>query len=523
MPVTLSPQRNQVLAAVDIGTNSFHLVVARALANNRFRILTTDKEMVRLGSGSGDMKVLDAEAMDRGVRTLVRFRQVAESHRATMRAVATSAVREATNQQEFIDRCRTEAGVEVEVIAGTEEARLIHLGVLQALQVYDRQLVLIDIGGGSTEFLVGKGGEVLFARSLKVGAIRLTDRFFPKGVTSPPAVAECREYLRSFVAPAAGEIRGHGFDIAVGSSGTAETVAIVAAHLTERAAPRSLNGYVVPIGAIDEAVETILAATTPTRRARVPGMDERRVDIIPAGALWLQTACHELGIEALTISSFALREGVLLDALRSGDTGGKGLHHLSELRRASIDHLLDQFETDIAHARWTTEMALQLFDQTRALHGLPFGALDYLEAGALLANIGQAVAHSGHHLHSAYLIRNSEHLMGFTSHEIELIAEIARYHRKSAPKARHTEFAALDPVSQQLVRVLAGIVRIAIGLDRGHRFAVAGVRARVEGRQLIIEAVRGESGDIDLELYSARARADLLAEALGVRVEIRAA
>lgn len=523
MPIDAPAQRHQVMAAVDIGTNSFHLVVARALANNRFQILTTDKEMVRLGSGSGDMKLLEAEAMDRGVRTLARFRQVAESHRATIRAVATSAVREASNQQEFIDRCRAEAGVEVEVIAGTEEARLIHLGVLQALQVYDQQLVLIDIGGGSTEFLVGKGGDVLFVRSLKVGAIRLTDRFFPNGVTSTRRVAQCREYLRSFLAPAAGEIRSHGFDIAVGSSGTAETVAVVAAHLAQRSAPRSLNGYVVPIAAIDAAVEAIVGATTPARRARLAGMDERRVDIIPAGALWLQTACHELGVEALTISTFALREGVLLDVLRSGSTDGNGLHHLSELRRASVDHLLDQFETDIAHARWTTEMALQLFDQTRSLHQLPFAALDYLEAGALLANIGQSVSHSSHHLHSAYLIRNSEHLMGFTSHEIELIAEIARYHRKSAPKARHGEFAALDPASQQLVRVLAGMVRIAIGLDRGHRFAVAGIRARSEGPRLVIEAVPGEVGDIELELYSAQARAELLAEALGVKIEIRSA
>jgi exopolyphosphatase/guanosine-5'-triphosphate,3'-diphosphate pyrophosphatase len=508
---------------VDIGTNSFHLVVAKVLPNGRFQIVTTEKEMVRLGSGSGDMKHLDAGAVNRGVAALRRFRQVADSHGAELRAVGTSAVREAANQHDFLERCRTEAGVEVEVISGTEEARLIHLGVLQALQVYDRQLVLIDIGGGSTEFLVGKGSEVLFARSVKVGAIRLTDRFFPGGVTSPKRIEKCRDYLRSFLAPTAAEVRGLGFEIAVASSGTAETVAMVAAHLADLdAPPRSLNGFTVSRAALDDAVDRIVRASRPETRLRVPGMDERRGDIIAAGALWLQTACHELDLDTLTISSYALREGVLLDQVW-GRIDGEGLSHLSELRRSSVDHLLDQFESDIAHARWTTELALQLFDQTRAVHRLPLSAVDYLEAGALLANIGQAVAHSGHHLHSAYLIRNSEHLMGFTAQEIETIAQVARYHRKSSPKLRHREFAALDEAAQRQLRILAGIVRVAIGLDRGHRFAVAGVRARVQANSLVIDVVPGEQGDVALEIYSAQARAELLAEALQLKVEIRPA
>ena len=169
------------LAAIDIGTNSIHLVVARPVGGNGFETLTREREVVRLGAGGGDMKLLTPDALDRGLACLRRMKGLADGYDAAVRAVATSAVREATNSSEFIDRARGEAGVQVEVISGLEEARLIHLGVLQAVPVFDRRLLLVDIGGGSTELLIGESGDTVAARSLKVGAVRLTDRFFPGG------------------------------------------------------------------------------------------------------------------------------------------------------------------------------------------------------------------------------------------------------------------------------------------------------------------------------------------------------
>ena len=175
------------LAALDIGTNSFHLVVARPVGRDRFETLTREKEVVRLGHGGGDMKVMTAEAIDRGIACLRRMRRIADSYHATPRAVATSAVREAANAQAFLDRARTEAGIDIEVISGAEEARLIHLGVLQAVPVYDSRLLLVDVGGGSTELLLGQRGETFASRSFKVGAVRLTDRFFRGGDVDPAA------------------------------------------------------------------------------------------------------------------------------------------------------------------------------------------------------------------------------------------------------------------------------------------------------------------------------------------------
>ena len=214
-----------MFAALDLGTNSFHLVVARTSPGGSFEIVTTEKEFVRLGHGGGDMKELSAAAIDRGIEAIARMRRIAESAGAPMRAVATSAVREAQNAEAFLSRAR-EIGVEVEVISGVEEARLIHLGVLQAVPVFDKRLLLCDIGGGSTEVLLGEQGEVLDSRSFKLGAVRLTDRFFPRGrIAKSSAVAECRAFVRSVLKVFEREVDRIGFDVAIGSSGTIEQIA----------------------------------------------------------------------------------------------------------------------------------------------------------------------------------------------------------------------------------------------------------------------------------------------------------
>ena len=293
-----------VLAAVDIGTNSVHLVVAR-VDHDRIEVVEREREMVRLGSSAGDMKELAPDAIDRGIDALVRFRQVAAIHGATLRAVATSAVREAENRAEFIERAR-EVGVEVEVISGFEEARLIHLGVLQAVPVFDRRVVVVDIGGGSTELVLGTKGEILASRSLKLGAIRLTRRYFSKPKLSQSAVEACRGDIRAALAPAVREIERSGFDVAVGSSGTIEAVfnmvAVRAAARADTVEPRTLNNLTITRDDIDGVVRRLIKASTVKERARTPGLESGRADIILAGALILEQTVHIIGAEELTFS-----------------------------------------------------------------------------------------------------------------------------------------------------------------------------------------------------------------------------
>ena len=211
---------SNLIAALDVGTNSFHLVVAKPTSSG-FEVVTREREVIRLGRGGGDMKEISDSAMERGVRSLVRMHEIADSHGAKLRAVATSAVREATNRADFIKRARKDAGVDLEVVSGTEEARLIHLGVLNAIGVHDQVMLVCDIGGGSTEIVVGLDDEVLFARSFKIGAVRLTDRFFTHERLHPSAVSACRHFVRSALAVVAPEVRGLGFQLAAASWSTA--------------------------------------------------------------------------------------------------------------------------------------------------------------------------------------------------------------------------------------------------------------------------------------------------------------
>jgi exopolyphosphatase/guanosine-5'-triphosphate,3'-diphosphate pyrophosphatase len=502
------------LAAVDIGTNSVHLVVAR-VDEDRLDVLESEREMVRLGSSAGDMKRLAPDAIDRGIAALRRFAQVAAIHGAPVRAVATSAVREAENRDEFLERARA-AGVEVDVISGFEEARLIHLGVLRAVPVFDRRVLVCDIGGGSTELVVGTGTDVLTSRSLKMGAIRLTQRHFPDGRASKRGVEACRRDVQALLAPVAPRLRRAGFEVFVGSSGTIETVVAMAAARAaardDRPPPRTLNATTVSRDDVDEVVRRLVKAPTAKERARIPGLDARRADIILGGSLILEQVMHVLDIGEVTFSSNALREGVLLDTWRRQHGGS--LHHLSDLRRRSVLQLAGRMDEDPAHSAQVADLALQLFDATVGLHGLGDDSREVLHAAALLANVGLFVSHAGHHRHSYYLIRNSELLLGFTDHEIELIALVARYHRKSHPKRKHPEFAALDPEDQRRVRVLAGLLRVAVGLDRNHGARVAEVAARTDGDRLVVEAVPADGQDVSLELYAANARSALLSEAL---------
>jgi exopolyphosphatase / guanosine-5'-triphosphate,3'-diphosphate pyrophosphatase len=517
------------IAAIDIGTNSVHMLIARIASNGRFEVLTRQKEMVRLGSGEGEMKRLEDDAMDRGIVALSRCRSLADSFDAPVYAVATSAVREALNAEVFLRRAREEAGVEVEVISGHEEARLIQLGVLQALPVFDRPLALIDVGGGSTEVLFGFGGSVAYARSVKLGSLRMTRRFFADGVVEEDAVERCRRYISGVLAPIQHDVAVLKHEVAVASSGTAETLAAMAIARRGGTLPQKLNAATMTRKELAAVVDDLAAARTVDERRKLPGIDPARADILLGGALVLDELCDTLGIEELTISEYALREGVLLDALHR--IGGGTMHHLSDLRRESVFHLMELCDDDPEHSLQVARLALSLHDALGERLGLGDADRELLEAAALLANVGLFISHSRHHKHSYYVIRNSEHLMGFTDHEIELIAQVARYHRKGTPsEGKHPDFAALTKSERSRVRAISSLLRVAIGLDRNHDGAVTSLAVRDDGSDVVVELHghhdgRGEAiddVDLSLEQHSAADRSGPLAELLGVEVRFSA-
>lgn len=519
-----------VIAALDLGTNSFHLVVARHHGGRRFEVITREKETIRLGHGATDMKHLAPEAIDRAVASIARMAKIARSHDARhMRAVATSATREAANAEEFLARVHAETGVEIDVISGVEEARLIYLGILQAVPVYEQRCLLIDIGGGSTELLIGERAETLAARSFKLGAVRLTDRFFPGGIVNDGAIAACTDHIRSVLVHFDAEVAEYGCTTVVASSGTAETLArMVQAHRGEPPL-RTYNLMEFTRAELADVVHSICAAPDPATRARLAGLESSRADIAVAGALILDQIAERYELDTIMFSEAALREGVLVETARQLIGVDSEHPETHDVARRSVHHLRDRCDEDPAHSDQVTRLALCVFDQLTSLEVItpdPHDR-DLLEFGALLANVGLVVAHSKHHLHSHYVIRNSE-LAGLTDHEIDLIAQIARYHRKSHPKPTHPEFAALRRADQQRVRLLAGILRIAIGLDRSHRGHVESLDMRLGGGGILEMSVRpvstttGSGHDLGLEIYAASERRHLLVDALGCEITIRA-
>lgn len=505
-------------AAIDIGTNSVHLLVAEVGSDGEFSVLTTDKETVRLGDSPGDIRLLSTDAINRGVSALKRFKAIADSFDAQLHAVATSAVREADNGSYFVSLA-AEAGVPVDVISGPEEARLIHLGVLQALPVFDQQLLMVDIGGGSTEFLVGKSGRSLAARSLRIGHLRLTNRFFRGGRIDQESIDACREYVRAFLVPAVNALKPLGYQVAIGSSGTVEALGDMIRLRTHGETAGAGLDTVITTDGLDDVLAELVQWSDPVERAdKVAGLAEKRADVIVGGAILLDEIFDAFEMERMMTSPFALREGVLLDRALGIETGRA---RLSDLRRDSLLRMAEAFEEDRPHVQHATDLAVGLFDQLAELHGLTPSDRELLEAAGLLHNVGLFVSHAAHHQHSEYIIRNSDRLTGYTEREVDLIAQVARYHRRSAPKSSHARFVALTAADQKRVRWLAGMLRIAIALDRTRSATVESVQVDITDKVLLLRTQLATGTDGSVELFTANNRSKLLASVAKRTVEIR--
>lgn len=508
---------SSLIAAIDVGTNSFHMVIASVSTRGVLRIHSRDKEMVRLGSSAGDIKRLTPEAITRGVQTLKRFVTVARQHGAEVRAVATSATREALNRDEFIDRVRRECGIDIEVVAGSEEGRLIYLGALHALPILTKRALVIDIGGGSTETVIGYQGEVAYVHSAKLGHIRLSKRFFPDSVITDDQIEMCRRAIKGDWTPIFQSLIAYGFEYAIGSSGTAMAIATMTLARQGKRIPESLNALTISRNELLQTIASVVEARTLEQRKALPGLDEKRADIIMGGALILEQAIIGLNIQELTMSGYALREGTVFDTVQKQRDIDE-YHHLSHLRYQSVDHLCDLYRVHRPHAEHVKNLCLRLFDDLQPLHRFADRERELLEAAALLHDVGYHISAEQHHKHSDYIIRNSP-MPGFTNDEAEIVATVARYHRKSYPKKKHEWFTALSASEQQVVRVLAAILRICEGLDRRQQQLVTTVRA-VYTEQSIEIFMTSPMGLPDIELWGAERRKGLLEEVYGRKVRL---
>ncbi|TGK01665.1 Ppx/GppA family phosphatase [Leptospira semungkisensis] len=509
--------RENTLAAIDLGTNSFHMIIVRVRENGTFEAIAREKENVRLGSGLEEGGEIDPPAFKRAIDCLKRFKLLADNSKAEIRAVATSALREASNRSEFQAAAWKEAGIKIDVISGYEEARLIYFGILQGLPVFDKKILLIDIGGGSTEVLVGYRGDILFSKSFKLGAIRLTEKFLKSDPLDSSQIRKCKLYVEETILPFRKIIRDLRPEMIIGSSGTIQATAGIIRAMDGEAEEIPLNHYTFTSAEFRRARNLVMESDTSKKRAKIPGFDSKRSDIIVGGILILEELFQLLDLPDLTISEFALREGIIYDTIRKWEHFQDQEHskHLDDIRQKSIHNLLVSYTRDEEYARHVAKLSLDIFDQLQPVHKLGKEEREYLEASSLLHEVGLFISHSAYHKHSYYLIRNSEAMLGFTWGEIELIALTARYHRKSAPKSKHREFQRIGGREQDIVQKLSGILRIASACNRNRQGLIETVKCQVRKNQAIFSLATKQNYDKSLELWACEEQADAFESAYG--------
>jgi len=508
------------IAAIDIGTNSVHMIVVRVRTDLSFEVVDREKVMVRLGAGGLDGKALTTDAMNATLQALSKFKRLAESHRVDeILAAATSATREARNGGEFLARIERETGIRPRVITGAEEARLIHQAAVYGVDVGSARAVVIDVGGGSVEITLGNATAIQAARSFKIGVIRLTERFVQSDPLSGRDERKLSKHILSEIGRHCDQITSIGFDRVIGTSGTILSLGAVAATAARGAPPAELRNLRVSAKQIRKVRKEVVALD-PEQRLAVPGLDPRRADLVVAGAVLLDTIMRRLGAEELTLCDLALREGLVLDYIRRNRRQIAQVDKIPDVRRRSALELAERCNYYAEHAQQVVRLALALFDQTRAVHGLTDREREWLEYAALLHDIGGLISYARHHRHSYYLIRNGD-LRGFHPDEIEVIALVARYHRRGTPKRSHEEYAGLSSALRRTVRTLASILRVAESLDRSHAQSISGLELRDRGEDALLQVHTGS--DAELEVWATNRHLQPFEKLLGKPVRLESA
>jgi exopolyphosphatase/guanosine-5'-triphosphate,3'-diphosphate pyrophosphatase len=496
------------IAAIDIGTNSLHMIVCRVRPDLSFEVIDREKDMIRLGTGGLDGRRLADSSVAAAVHTLSKFTRIAAARGADeIVATATSAVREAANGADFVARVKRDLGLHVRVISGTEEARLIHLAVAYAVDLGRRSAVVIDIGGGSTEITVGTAERMQAGRSFKLGVIRLTERFARTDPITDRDERRLVRHIRRQVGSYLRTLARRRLDRVIGTSGTILSLGALAAGARPNDDLRNVRVSAKAIARVRRRLTALPLAA----RLRLPNLDPRRADLAPAGAILLDTLLERLGAGEIALCDVALREGLVLDYIQRNAAHIRTVERYPDPRRRSVIELAERCNYLPAHAQQVARLALALFDAIRRHHDLGTREREWLEYGALLHDIGTHISYERHHKHSYYLIRHGG-LRGFDPEEVEIIGLIARYHRQATPRRSHAPLRALPGRRRDVVKLLSGMVRLAEGLDRSHAQVIASLSVRQTAESLIIRLTT--SGDADLELWAAARHAAALAAIL---------
>jgi exopolyphosphatase/guanosine-5'-triphosphate,3'-diphosphate pyrophosphatase len=509
----------RVVSFIDIGTNSVRLLVVRLNPNLSYTILSRQKQQVRLGEGEFEDDEIKPEAIERLIVVCRKFTDLARTFSTEeFVAVATSAMREAANQMAILHLLRQEARLDVRVISGREEARLIYLGVASGIHIGKRQAIFIDIGGGSTEIAVGNNRTYQYLESFQLGAIRLSNLYLPRENTGPVSSDQFKRiqhHVTETIIQSIRKTRTLRPVLAIGSSGTVMNLAEIA----QKTIRHNGNTGDPVLSARDlQKVIDLLCSLPLDQRRKIPGMNPERADIIIAGAAILDSFMKELGLDSILTSGRGLQDGLLVDYLSRIDEFPL-LGDLSP-RQRSVLQLGRSCGINEVHARTVTSLVLELFDSAKeqGLHNFGDTERELLEYATFLHDIGSFISYTNHHAHSYYIIRNSE-LLGFNDREITFMANIARYHRKKALTKKNPVIKELESRERNALFVLTTFIRLSESLDRSHTALIQHVRfTRTDRERVYLEVVA--RGDCQLEIWGVEAEKKAFEKIFGKQLVI---
>ncbi len=520
------------VAAIDIGSNSIKLLVAETAANGTLLPLRREKSMVRLGHETLLKGHLSSEAIVQAIRTLSVFKTLSQNLGAEqIITVATASVREADNAQAFIREVENRTGIRIEVLSGIEEARLIGIAAARSCGKNGRlgrgnSLLNIDVGGGSTELSLMRGATAVKLESMKIGAVRLSEQFLLSDPPRPKELLAMQREIEGALERPMREMKGEKWTAATGTSGTILSIGAAfqsLAYPDNESIPDARSSGQLPSVTMTRSslaeFNQHLASLSLAERKRIRGISEQRAEIIVAGGQIIEQIMRAFKITRITTCDWGLREGVLLDRLSEWSGGRTSRGKELDARLAGAEALGERFGYEAAHGKHVSVLSTMLFDQIRSLHGLKPHDRTLLAAASILHDIGYVISPESHHKHSLYLILNSE-LTGFTDLERQIIANIARYHRRAFPKPNHEFFNNLSLEDQSRVWMLGGILRLADAMDRSHESRIKSFKAVLRGGKirLTLQSTRR----CDHEIWAIEHKKDMFEEAFGVVVEVAA-
>ena len=484
--------KTQKLAAIDIGSNSLKLVIIEAAASDSFTVLLQERERVRLGHETLRNHFLSEEAIDLSAAAIGKFRSIADSREVdSIIAVATASVREAENAAEFVDEIEKRTGVRIEILSSLEEARLIGVAVAQFFGADKNSLLNIDIGGGSTELSLMRGGVPDKLFSMKLGAVGLTEKFI---FSNPPKAKEIKNLQAEIVFALKQPLRkmdGESWKFSTGTSGTILNLAALLNTQTPEKTEIQLKKLI--------ALNKNLAKISLEKRVQMPVISPTRTEVIVAGGQILEGVMQAFNIQTLQPCSYALREGVIIDYLREIEAESlPPVPDVEDIRLRDVFAVGRRFGYEEQHALQVADLAEKIFDALAPIYNLKRHGRTLLAAAALLHDVGYHISHEAHHKHSLYLIKHSE-ITGFSENEKLMIANIARYHRKALPKEKHLEFMQLSEKDRKITARLGAILRIADALDRGYENHVRNIQFKLNKKNLQLKLISDQNCTIEYE------------------------